>query len=294
MKPDLPGERMMAVLAMPLSHRQARVLAVIANHDGPGGARPSLARIAREAGLKHRARAAETVAELENLGVLERQRGKHANTYKVIYAWRPQCPGTPDSETATPQCPVKPDSVGDAPIRHSVRDSRTTVSAFPGHEPEEPEGTAPAPPGRGAVPSPDPSTESVAARDGEPTEPDPEAPAWRLPLVRTIDGGRAGTPKEGQQGEEGRADLEEAVKRLRASLPADDPSWQARGGMQAQRLDAVLARLGETMLSKPPDDLEEWARPPGDPCSADLGASLDRHGNVRAYRRAAGARGGTL
>ena len=74
-KSDLPGERMMAVLAMPLSHRQARVLAVIANHDGPGGARPSLASIAREAGLKHRARAAEAVAELEELGVLKRQRG---------------------------------------------------------------------------------------------------------------------------------------------------------------------------------------------------------------------------
>ncbi len=283
----------MAVLAMPLSHRQARVLAVIANHDGPGGARPSLARIAREAGLKHRARAAETVAELEGLGVLKRRRGKHANTYEIIYAWRPQCPGKPDSETVAPDCPGKPDGVGDAPTHHSVRDSRATVSANPGHEPEEPEGTAPAPPGRGAVPSPDPSTESVAVREGEPTEPDADAPPWRLPLVRTIDGGRADTPKEGQQGDGGRADLEATVKRLRASLPTDDPSWRARGGMQTQRLDAVLASLGEAMLAKPRDDLEESARPPGDPCSTDLGASLDRHGNSRLRRRAVGEHGGT-
>ena len=152
MKPDRPADRMMAVLAMPLSHRQARVLTVLAFHDGSGGANPSLARIAREAGLKHRARAAETVAELEKLGVLTRRRGKHANTYEINYAWCPHCPPNADSETAAPQCPLKPDSVGDAAARHSVRDSRATVSANPGHEPEEPEGTAPRPSRAGGSP----------------------------------------------------------------------------------------------------------------------------------------------
>lgn len=125
-KPERPGERMLAVLSMQaLTHRQARVAAAIAYRDGAGGASPSMKRIAEEAGLSHRARAAETIAELERLGVLTRHRTKTTNVYRLAYDW-----------TGAPQCPRKPDS--ETP-RHSVRVSPSTVSAIPGREPEEPE-----------------------------------------------------------------------------------------------------------------------------------------------------------
>ena len=249
-QPDKPAERMMTVLAMPLSHRQARVLAVIAYHDGPGGARPSLAKIACEAGLKHRARASETVGELVDLGVLKRRHGKHANTYEVIYAWQPQCPR-------------KADSVEDQPVPHSVqerrtvrppclsvRDSQSTVSANPGHEPEEPEsrtvsgGTASSPPQIPSPPStPIPNIESVAAREGasvgHPPAPDPDAPPWQLPLVRTISGGRTDEKKGGMQADGGSADIEATLESLQPS--------KAQG---ARRIDDVLRNLGESILTK--------------------------------------------
>ena len=259
MKPERPADRMMAVLAMPLSHRQARVLAVLAFHDGPGGASPALARIAREAGLKHRARAAETVAELEGLGVLTRRRGKHANTYEVDYEWHPQCPRKPDTEPAAPQCPRKPDSVGDGAPRHSVRDSRSTVSAKAGHEPEEPEGTPSAPPRAEGVPTPSAAREGAAPPGRSPPEgqrpsgapADPDAPPWRLPLVRTIEGGRAAeTPKEGMQEDGGAADVEATLERLRSGASADDPSSEGQAGRQPSRLDKILVGLGESILTK--------------------------------------------
>lgn len=282
MKPDRPAERMMAVNAMAgLTPTERSVLVAIAYHDGPGGAHPTAATLGKECGGLAGRTVRGHIAKMVERGVLTKHKGRRGDHYSINYEWCLDRPTTGQSENLRrgAQTGRKPDArpADDRPVNR-----------------KEPEGTAPAPPGRGAVPSPDPSTESVAVREGESTEPDPDAPPWRLPLVRTIDGGRADAPKEGQQGDEGRADIEATVKRLRASLPTDDPSWRARGGMQAQRLDAVLASLGEAMLAKPRDDLEESARPPGDPCSTDLGASLDRHGNSRLRRRAIGAPGGTL
>lgn len=266
MKPERPADRMMAVLAMPLSHRQARVLAAIAFHDGEGGARPSLARIAREAGLKHRTRAADTVAELEGLGVLKRRRGKHANTYEVDYAWRSQCPPQADSEPGPPQCPRKADSVGETPPAHTVRLTSATVSAKGGHEPEEPEGTPSAPPRAEGVPSPSDAREAAAPPGRSPPEgqrpsgapaadhppaPDPDAPPWQLPLVRTIEGGRAADPpKEGMQEDGGAADVEATLERLRTGTSKDDPSSEGQPGRQPTRLDKILVGLGESILTR--------------------------------------------
>ena len=246
MKPDRPADRMMVVLAMSLFHRQARVLAVLAFHDGPGGASPSLARIAREAGLKHRARVAETVAELEDIGVLKRRRGKHANTYEVDYEWRPQCPGEADTEPAAPQCPGETDTGEGPPEGHSVQVRRYTVSGPPGHEPEEPEGTPSTPPRVEGVPSP-----SVAREQTDPPPPpDPNAPPWRLPLVRAIDGGRAGKPKEGQQEDEAAADVEVTLEHLRSGAQGGAASSEGSSGGQPRRLDNILTSLGEAMLTK--------------------------------------------
>ena len=67
---------MLSVLGMrDLTHREARVLACIAYHDGPGGAFPSLDTLAEEAGML-RGRVAETIAALGRKGRLVRNPGK--------------------------------------------------------------------------------------------------------------------------------------------------------------------------------------------------------------------------
>ena len=288
MKPDRPAERMMAVNAMAgLTATERSVLVAIAYHDGPGGAHPTAATLGKECGGLAGRTVRGHIAKMVERGVLTKHKGQRGDRYSINYDWCLDRPATGQSKNLRrgAQTGRKSDArpADDRPVNRNEPELGTVSG-----------GTVSSPPQIPSPPStPTPSTKSVAAREGEPTEPDPEAPAWRLPLVRTIDGGRADTPKEGQQGEGGRADLESMVERLGASLPTDDPPWQARGGMQAQRLDAVLASLGKTMLSTPRDDLEEPAHPPGDPCSADLGRSLDRHGNVRARRRAVSAPGVT-
>ena len=67
---------MLYVLGMrDLTHREARVLAVLAFHDGPAGAFPSVAALASESGM-HRSRVFETLAELEAKGRLVRHAGR--------------------------------------------------------------------------------------------------------------------------------------------------------------------------------------------------------------------------
>ena len=282
MKPDRPGERMMAVLAMTgLTPTERLVLGALAFHDGPGGAHPTAATLGKECGGLAERTVRGHVAKMVERGVLTKHKGQRGDRYSINYEWRLDRPATGQSENLRrgAQTGRKPDArpAGDRPVNR-----------------KEPEGTAPAPPGRGAVPSPTPDIEPVAAREGEPTEPDAEAPPWRFAIGANDRRRDALTRrKKASKGKGGGPISRSMVERLGASLPKDDPSWQARGGMQAQRLDAVLASLGKTMLSTPRDDLEEAARPLGDPCSADLGGSLDRHGNVRARRRAISAPGVT-
>ena len=84
---------MLACLSMrDLTHREARVLACVAYHDGPGGAFPSLERIAEEAGML-RGRVVETLATLRRKGRLKstpgkgkgRGKGREPSRYEVNY-----------------------------------------------------------------------------------------------------------------------------------------------------------------------------------------------------------------
>ena len=114
----------MACLGMAdLSHREARVLAVLAYHDGPGGCSPSLDRIAAECGML-RGRVAETLAALCVKGRLERTpgrskgrgKGREPNRYRVDY----KVPETRD-------CATELQRPGNRPLQRP---------GFPGREPE--------------------------------------------------------------------------------------------------------------------------------------------------------------
>ena len=112
---DRPADRMMQVLAMAdLFHREARVLAAIAFHDGPGGAWVSDETLAREAGLNHRQAAAEVRKALRTKGRLTWKTGKTVNLYTVHY----DCPAHPDTENGS-HCPDKPNSEPSATLSGS-------------------------------------------------------------------------------------------------------------------------------------------------------------------------------
>ena len=89
-KPERPADRMMVVLACPwLDHAQARVVAVVAFHDGSGGARLGLRRIAREAGFGDAKRNVENLLKAaREAGAIDWQAGtgKAPNSYTVPYA----------------------------------------------------------------------------------------------------------------------------------------------------------------------------------------------------------------
>ena len=88
MKPERPADRMMLVLACPwLDHARARVVAVVAFHDGSGGAVLGLRRIAREAGLGHMRNAANLLKAARRDGAIDwtAGTGKAPNTYRIDY-----------------------------------------------------------------------------------------------------------------------------------------------------------------------------------------------------------------
>ena len=104
-----PGDRMMAVLAMPgLSWREKAVLAAIAWHDGrgPRGTCPSDDLLARELGGIARPAVWEVRDALRRKGRLSWKHGRTTNRYTVHY----DCQGKPDSEMPG-QCQEKPNSV---------------------------------------------------------------------------------------------------------------------------------------------------------------------------------------
>ena len=76
---------MLAIQAMrDLSHAERTVLSVVAWHDGPGGARPSLDRIAALAGM-NRFQAGKHLKAIRRMGRIEWSHGRHVNEYKVLY-----------------------------------------------------------------------------------------------------------------------------------------------------------------------------------------------------------------
>ena len=87
-KPDRPADRMMAVLGCPwLPPARARVVAIVAFHDGAGGAKLGLRRIAREAGLAHVRNADNLLKAARADGVIYWQAGigKAPNAYWIDY-----------------------------------------------------------------------------------------------------------------------------------------------------------------------------------------------------------------
>ena len=89
-KPERPADRMMVVLSCPwLHHAQARLVAVVAFHDGSGGARLGLRRIAREGGFGDAKWNAENVLKAaRKAGAIDWQAGtgKAPNAYTVHYS----------------------------------------------------------------------------------------------------------------------------------------------------------------------------------------------------------------
>ena len=116
--PKLPSDRMLAAMGCTdLTPTERLVFAAVAQHDGPGGAHPSAARIAGALGLSRGAVFAHIKA-CERKGRLKRRRGKHANHYGLRYGPPPQCREIPDSENRG----------------HSVGKSGATVSGDSRHE----------------------------------------------------------------------------------------------------------------------------------------------------------------
>ena len=84
-KPRPIADRMMACFRMlDLHPREQIVLAIIAYHDGPRGAWPSLATIAREAGIA-RSTVADVIKSLRRKGRIFITHGRHTNHYTVAY-----------------------------------------------------------------------------------------------------------------------------------------------------------------------------------------------------------------
>ena len=96
--PTRPADRMLAVQGMgDLTHAERTVLTVITWHDGPGGARPSLERIAELAGVR-RSTVADHVKALRGKGRLTWSHGRHVNEYTVRYGPAGHCQEIPDGD----------------------------------------------------------------------------------------------------------------------------------------------------------------------------------------------------
>ena len=79
------ADRMMACFRMvDLYPREQIVIAIIAYHDGPRGAWPSLATIAREAGIA-RSTVADVIKSLRRKRRILVTHGRHTNRYTVVY-----------------------------------------------------------------------------------------------------------------------------------------------------------------------------------------------------------------
>ena len=115
------GDRVIKCLGMAdLTYRERLVLAVIAYHDGEGGAYPSQARIAEMVGIP-RPTVSEVVQCLNRKGRLNWRRGhgymRRANFYVISYGEPYHCQGNPDNGRNEPmsgksgfQCQGNPDT----------------------------------------------------------------------------------------------------------------------------------------------------------------------------------------
>ena len=81
-----PGDRMLAVQGMSdLTHAERTVLSIIAWHDGPGTAYPSVERIAEKAGGMHRLTVIDHRNALRDKGRLSWRKGQRGSIYTINY-----------------------------------------------------------------------------------------------------------------------------------------------------------------------------------------------------------------
>ena len=120
---DKPADRMLRCLSLPgLTGNEARVLAALAYHDGPGGCFPSDDLIVQESGLRYRGSVFKARQSLKEKRRLRWVHGRHVNEYEIAYgeAGEFDCPGNPDTEEIV-----------------TVRETRLSLSGKSRHEQEE-------------------------------------------------------------------------------------------------------------------------------------------------------------
>ena len=129
MKPDLSGERMMAVLAMAgLTPTERLVLGAIAFRDGPGGAHPTVATLGRECGGLAGRTVRGHIAKMVERRVLTKHKGRRGDRYSIDYEWRSDRPTTGQSENLQrgAQTGRKPDArpADDRPVNRKEPEKR--------------------------------------------------------------------------------------------------------------------------------------------------------------------------
>ena len=201
-----PGNRMMAVLAMPgLSHAQARILAVIAFHDGPGGAHPTADTIGREAGGITSRTAREHIAKMVERGVLTKRKGQRGDHYSPDYDWSSDRRKTRQSENLRHDDSDRPVARRSEPSTDDAQTGGRPV-ARPADSPpvnrKEPESISAS--GDGAL---EPSTAPLASH-GRATE--SESAAGRATATRG--GGHGRAPFDRERTESGKQDAEPAAR----------------------------------------------------------------------------------
>ena len=102
-----PGDRMLECFGMRDLHpREQTVLAIIAFHDGAGGAWPSLQTIADRAGIS-RSWTSDIVGEMVRNGRLRRRKGQRTNVFHICYCAPFCCQEDPDGRNR-PCCQEHP------------------------------------------------------------------------------------------------------------------------------------------------------------------------------------------
>ena len=110
-----PAERMLRCLGMSgVTPTERIVLAVLAYHDGPGGARPAAERIGELARIS-RSRVFEVLGDLESKGRIRRKQWRGANRYTIAYG--------------------APETVREFQTVKTVRESRTVSRTKPSGNP---------------------------------------------------------------------------------------------------------------------------------------------------------------
>ena len=81
----LPGDRMLAVLSLAdLTATEKNVMVALAFHDGPGGCKPSIERLAGILNI-HRVTLYEHLKKIREKGYLSWQKWQSSNLYTLVY-----------------------------------------------------------------------------------------------------------------------------------------------------------------------------------------------------------------